>query len=219
MHGPEERQLALVLAFQRAQKLAAELLRRRSKPAGDVEQDVEAVLRRLFVDERQYVVDLQASRFCPNEQGRIDPRFPQRQCARDALDVHAVTDLEEPGFHQIPISEQGLVRRHAEGHAPLGLYRAVGIRLIDDNGLERRETGGRCNRIEDVRLDGHVINRVEPRRGRRSFNRQRVGARNGGATGTKFFERWQRRVRARGKDRKTGTRHLGLLGFLWLGAG
>ena len=101
----------------------------------------EAVLRRLFVDERQYSVDIQARRFCPNEQGRIDPRFPQRQCARDALDVHAVTDLEEPVLHQIPVSEQGLVRRHAEGHAPLGLYRAVGIRLIDDNGLERRETG------------------------------------------------------------------------------
>ena len=78
---------------------------------------------------------------------------------------------------------------------------------------------GQVQPDRDVRLDGQVVNRVEQRRGPRCFNRQRVGARNGGAPGTKVFERWQRRVRARGKDGKSGTRHLGLLGFLWLGAG
>ena len=47
------------------------------------------MLRRLFVDERQsHFVNLQTSRLRANEERRIDSRFPQRQCARDAFDVN-----------------------------------------------------------------------------------------------------------------------------------
>src|SRR5690606_10794891 len=54
---------------------------------------------------------------CFDEQGRIDRRLKQRQGAFDAVDVHAVTDLEQPIGDRIPILVQPLVARDLEEEA------------------------------------------------------------------------------------------------------
>src|SRR5262245_43526473 len=49
-----------------------------------------------------------------DEQGRINRRLKQRQLADDALNVHAVANLEKPVFDRIPIFRQVIVGRNAE---------------------------------------------------------------------------------------------------------
>ena len=65
-------------------------------------EEAESIVRRRRVEARDHAAEIYARRGRANEEARIDRRVEQRQLSDDALDVHAVADLEEPIRDRVP---------------------------------------------------------------------------------------------------------------------
>ena len=103
--------------LQRHRAEAADLLR---EPHRATEQEAEAVVRRRRVEAGDHAAEVDAGRGRAHEQPGIDRRIEQRQLPHDALDVHAVADLEQPVGDRVPVLVELRVGRRAEvlrGHA------------------------------------------------------------------------------------------------------
>ena len=136
MHRAQLRQLGGVLLFERALSLRREILQRPRELLGFVDEILEAIGR----DDRPSLALSTSARVIPprhaHQQTRVDLRREQIRLACRTRDVHAMTNLEQPVRHAVPVSEQIFVRRHAEDRARREQIR--GIIRHSSTGLFRR---------------------------------------------------------------------------------
>ncbi len=79
-----------------------------------LQERVEAIERQRRVEIGEPAADIDATGDGFDERGRIDRRFEQRQLPHDALDVHAVSNLEQPIGDRVPICQHVVVLRQTE---------------------------------------------------------------------------------------------------------
>ena len=146
-----------------------------------IEQEAEAVVRRRRVEAGDHAAQVDAGGGRAHEQPGIDRRIEQRQLPHDALDVHAVADLEQPVGDRVPVLVELRVGRRAEvlrRHAQHG-GGAAAIRL--------RVDAERPAHLEVLDAHFEVREQVEPAahllEGERRLRRRSAGSSRAAARG------------------------------------
>ena len=103
VRGLQRRERLGVLSLESAQRHRPEAANLLGEPHRAIQQETEPVVRRRRIEARDHAAEIGAGGRGAHEQTRIDGRLEQRELPDDALDVHAVADLEQPIADGVPV--------------------------------------------------------------------------------------------------------------------